>query len=61
MHTESTDAAYSTDAWIVPSPSALDEIVQSTPCNGVADDRDLWLSMPAPSQQPIWPRVWPGL
>ena len=60
MLTKYTDAAYSTDAWIVPSPSALDEIVHSAPHDEVPDDPDIWLPI-LPTQQPIWPRVWPGL
>jgi hypothetical protein len=56
---ECADTAFSTDARIVPSQPALEQIV-STSHSEVVDDGDIWMSVP-PVQQPIWPRVWPGL
>lgn len=59
MQTECTDNACTGDSPIVPSQSALDQIVSTLEAS-VAENGDIWMPM-SPSQQPIWPRVWPGL
>jgi hypothetical protein len=61
MNTVCTEAAYGTDAPIIPSRSTLDQVANSTPADEVTEDGDIWMAMPPSSQQPIWPRVWPGL
>ena len=60
MQTECTDTAFRIDAPIVPSQSAVDQIV-STSDDRMADDGDIWMPMPPTSEPTIWPRVWPGL
>ncbi len=61
MDTECSDTAHGTDAWIVSPQSASGQITNRTSEAEATDDRDLWMPMPPPNQQPIWPRVWPGL
>ena len=59
MQTECTDIAYSTDTGIVPFKPVLDQIAPTSD-DPVTDGDAIWMPM-SPCQQPIWPRVWPGL
>jgi hypothetical protein len=59
MQTECTDTAFRIDASIVPSQSAVDQVVSTS--DDRMDEGDIWMPMPPPSEPTIWPRVWPGL
>jgi hypothetical protein len=58
MQMECADAPCTPDTPIA-LHSCPDEI-GSTLEDEVAENGDIWLPI-APPQQPIWPRVWPGL
>ncbi len=61
MHTGCTETPYPTDAAIVTSQSALDQMISTSEGGGGREPRHLDANAELPGADPVWPRVWPGL